>query len=369
MVALTGARQTGKTSLIRKLFPMRNFVSVDSLAEASQAESDATSFLRLHPPPLTIDEVQYAPGLFRHIKRWVDANRSLNGQFLLTGSQKFPLMKGISDSLAGRIEIWELDPLSLLEIDGALGSLPTTAVMFKGGFPELYEKPELEPFHFYRSYVATYLERDVRALVNVKRLRDFERFLRVAALRSGQLLNKAELARDVGISPSTAAEWISVLSASNQIVLLEPWFSNRTKSIVKSPKLYFCDTGLLLFLLGVHFEEELLKSPFVGAAWETFVLSELRKRLALRGMQDSVFFWRDQTREVDFLIHQGGRFRLVEAKWAEVPNERDAADLEHVTRFLGTKNVTVRSIACRTASPYRTKTGVEVLPPTALPLD
>ena len=257
VVVLTGARQTGKTSTFRRLFPNYAFVSLDLPTEAEQAEKEPGRFLQRHPPPVIIDEVQYAPGLFRHLKVAVDANRTRNGQFLLTGSQKFTLMKNVSESLAGRADIVELETLSFAEIREALPKTGIETAIVRGGFPELYANPEIDSAAFYNSYLATYLERDVRALTHVGSLRDFERFLRACALRSANLLNKADLARDVGIAPSTANQWLSMLEASGQAVLLEPWFSNRTKSIVKSPKLYIADTGLLCALLNIRSEEAL----------------------------------------------------------------------------------------------------------------
>ena len=246
VVVLTGARQTGKTSTFRRLFPDHEFVSLDLPTEAEQAEKEPNSFLRRHQPPVIIDEVQYAPGLFRHLKAAVDAHRPRNGQFLLTGSQKFTLMRSVSESLAGRADIAELETLSLAEIRGALPQTELEKPSSAAGFPSCMPTPTSTMSAFYNSYLATYLERDVRSLANVGSLRDFERFLRACALRSANLLNKADLARDVGISPSTANQWLSTLEASGQIVLLEPWFSNRTKSIVKSPKLYLADTGLFV---------------------------------------------------------------------------------------------------------------------------
>ena len=247
VIVLTGARQTGKTSTLLRLFPNYAFVSLDLPTEAEQAEKEPERFLQRHPPPVIIDEVQYAPGLFRHLKVAVDANRTRNGQFLLTGSQKFTLMKNVSESLAGRADIVELETLSFAEIREALPKTGLEAAIVRGGFPELYANPDIDSVAFYNSYLATYLERDVRALTNVGNLRDFERFLRACALRSANLLNKADLARDVGISPSTANQWLSMLEASGQAVLLEPWFSNRTKSIVKSPN--FISLTLACFAL------------------------------------------------------------------------------------------------------------------------
>src|SRR5215471_18965798 len=235
-----------------RLFPQHAFVSLNLPTEAEQAEKEPHDFLRRHPAPVIIDEVQYAPGLFRHLKATVDANRTCNGQFLLTGSQKFTLMRSVSESLAGRADIVELETLSLAEIRSTLPGIALETAIARGGFPELHANPDIDSVSFYNSYLATYLERDVRSLANVGSLRDFERFLRACALRSANLLNKADLARDVGIAPSTANHWLSALQASGQVVLLEPWFSNRAKSIIKTAKLYLADTGLLCAFLNVR---------------------------------------------------------------------------------------------------------------------
>lgn len=350
VVVVTGARQVGKTSLLRTLLPKHGFASLDLPLDAAVAEEQPKTFFQQHPPPLVIDEVQYAPGVFRHVKVDVDAHRKEAGRFVLTGSQKFHLMKAVSDSLAGRAAVVELEPLSFREIARAIPTATVEAVVLRGGFPELWANAELVAADYYRSYLATYLERDVRALTNVGSLRDFERFIRACALRSGQLLNKSELARDVGISAPTANEWLGVLVASNQVVLLEPWFNNRTKSMVKSPKLYWSDAGFLSWLLGIRDEAELLRSPLAGAVWETFVCSELRRRqLALEG-GTSLHFWRDRGREVDFLIHRGGRFELLEAKLTADPTPRDAAQLEDVARVLGGK-VSAQRLLCRVDQP------------------
>lgn len=351
-MVLTGARQTGKTSTLRRLFPDHGFVSLDLPTEAEQAEREPQAFLRRNPPPVIIDEVQYAPALFRHLKVAVDADRRANGRFLLTGSQKFTLMAGVSESLAGRADIIELETLSYAEIRGAHAGAAVETASVRGGFPELHANPEIDGAAFYASYLSTYLERDVRSLANVGSLRDFERFLRACALRSGNLLNKADLARDVGIAPSTAAQWLSVLEASGQVVLLEPFFSNRTKSIVKSPKLYLADTGLLCALLNIRSAEALFDSPAVGAVWETFVFAQLRHRERRAQRTGSLFFWRDRTREVDFVADIGGRHELFEAKWAEIPTAADAVNLRFVRDVMGKSRVKAASIICRTPNTY-----------------
>ncbi len=364
VVLLTGARQTGKTSTFLRLFPKYRFVSLDLPTEAEQAEKEPGSFLNRNPPPVIIDEVQYAPGLFRHLKVVVDADRARNGQFLLTGSQKFTLMRSVSDSLAGRADIVELETLALAEIREALPQTTLETAIVRGGFPELYSNPDIDAVAFYNSYLATYLERDVRSLANVGSLRDFERFLRACALRSANLLNKADLARDVGISPSTANQWLSMLEASGQIVLLEPWFSNRTRSIVKSPKLYLADTGLLCALLNIRSAEALRLSPAAGAVWETFVFAQLRYRERLAARSGSLFFWRDRTRELDFVVDVGGRLELFEAKWTELPSAGDIVNLAFVSNLPGNSRVASGGVICRAPNAYPVPGGFRALPVT-----
>ncbi len=366
VIVLTGARQTGKTSTLLRLFPDSSFVSLDLPTEAEQAEKEPEGFLERHRPPVIIDEAQYAPGLFRHLKAAVDAHRGRNGQFLLTGSRKFALMKNVSESLAGRVDIVEMETLSFAEIRRALPEAELTGAIVRGGFPELWANRDIDPVAFYNSYLATYLERDVRALANIGSLRDFERFLRACALRSANLLNKADLARDVGIAPSTANQWLSVLEASGQVVLLEPWFSNRTKSIVKSPKLYLADTGLLCALLNIRSGEALRQSPAAGAVWETFVFAQLRDRERRGGHSGSLFFWRDRTREVDFVVDAGGRVELLEAKWTEIPDAGDTVNLEFVRNAIGKSRVAGGGVVCRTPNAFPLANGFRGLPVTGL---
>jgi predicted AAA+ superfamily ATPase len=275
-------------------------------------------------------------------------------------------MKSLSESLAGRADILELESLSFAEIKAALPKTPLDFAVLHGGFPELYANPEIDAVSFYNSYLATYLERDVRSLANVGNLRDFERFLRACALRSANLLNKADLARDVGIAPSTVGHWLSILEASGQIVLLEPWFSNRTKSIVKSPKLYLADTGVLCALLNIRSEESLRQSPAIGAIWETFVFAQLRARERNAGRTGSLFFWRDRTREVDFVVDIGGRLELFEAKWMEVPGSNDAVNLGFVRDVVGKTRVISGAIICRAPHGFPLGEGFRALPVTEL---
>jgi len=361
-VVLTGARQTGKTSLVRHVFPDYEFVSLDLPSEAELAEHDPRTFLSRHPPPLIVDEVQYAPGLFRHLKSVVDAHRDRNGQFILTGSQKFTLMKSVSESLAGRVDILELETLSWKEARRYCPSLTVEEFLLRGGFPELHACPEIETDGYYHAYVATYLERDLRQMLQVVQLRDYERFLRACALRSAQLLNRADLARDVGISGSTAAAWLSVLQTTGEAVLLEPWFSNRTKSLVKTPKLYLCDSGLCAFLCGIRSPADFAASPLAGALWETLVFGEIRRLQINRKGRWEVSFWRDRTKEADFLFNRGGRFDLADAKWTEHPATHDVDPLRRIAAELPAGAVDRCLVICRTAQSYPLSSSAVAVP-------
>lgn len=343
VLVLSGARQAGKTELLRRLFPDHTYLSLDIPSAATFAEDEPRAFLEKHPGPLLIDEVQYAPGLFRHLKAAVDSDRHRAGRFVLTGSQKFSLMKEVSESLAGRAAILDLETLALGEICEHQPP-PMTAQSYagkivRGGFPELWRDQDIPLEMYFGSYVATYLERDVRQILNVTSLRDFERFVRACAARSGQLLNKSALANDVGISSKAVTSWLSVLQASNQIALIEPWFANFGKRIVKSPKLYFCDSGLLCYLLGVT-EENLLKSPFLGAIWEGYVFSELRKLLDFSAKPLHLWFYRDKQQvEIDFLVLGGGFGRLIECKWTELPDRADIGNIQKIRRIVTHKRL------------------------------
>lgn len=353
-VALTGARQTGKTSLLRQVFPEAEFLSLDLPATAARAESEE-SLLENLPKPIIIDEVQYAPKMFRFLKHAIDSNRHKNGQFLLTGSQKFSLMRELSESLAGRVAILELDTLSVRELSEAGKLNKTEDALWRGGFPELYRNPKLKPADFFSSYVATYLERDVRQLIQVRSLRDFDRFLRACAYRCGGLLNMNDISRDLGIAGTTVRDWLSVLETSNQIHLLEPFHFNTTKRLIKSPKLYFRDTGLLCFLLGIDSPTALINSPFIGAIWENFVLQQILCEIHCNATGARIFFWRDAyAAEVDFVLSVNGRFHLIEAKWSESPEEKKAAKLmEQISKSFGKFAVAKDIIACRTSAPHR----------------
>lgn len=357
VLVLTGPRQTGKTTLLRSLLPQHRYVTLDLPQDAETAEHAPSEFLGRNPAPLLVDEVQYAPGLFRHLKAVVDASTA-KGQFVLTGSQRFMLMKEVSESLSGRAAIVELHGLSAGELgpllDTRLDAERVAGVLARGTWPALWAEAELSSADFYRSYVATWLERDLRQLLNVGSLRDFERFLRACAARSAQLLNKAELARDVGVSLGTITQWLSVLEASGLVLILEPYFTNHTSRLVKTPKLYFTDTGLLTFLLGLD-ANSLSTWAGLGAVWETWVIGEaLRWRDTFRP-EATLWFYRDKDGvETDLVIDAGGTLDLFDAKVTELPDPSAAKALLTTAEKLG-KRAGRRALVTPTRKAYVTK--------------
>ncbi len=353
VVLLTGARQTGKTTTLKRMFPRHAFVALDMPSLGERAETQPSAFLAERPRPLIIDEVQYAPGLFRHLKVEVDRSPHNKGQFILTGSQHFNLMEGVSESLAGRTGICELETCGYHEIAEEQQGLDVGDFILRGGFPELWRDQTVDRVEYYRAYLATYIERDVRQLLNIRSLRDFERFIRALAARNGTLLNRTEVARDVGVAVTTIGDWISVLQASGQIVLLEPYFRNIGKRIVKTPKVYFADTGLLCFLLGLNPSGLSANGSLYGTIYETFVIGEIRRRLQQTSRAASLWFYRDrQGLEVDLLIDCDGALTPVEIKFAEQPTNHHVRNLRRFARLGGNISLRPPLLACNTPQDY-----------------
>lgn len=314
VLAITGPRQSGKTTLARTLFADKPYVSLEDPEERSFADSDPRGFLARFPQGAILDEVQRCPDLFSYLQGVVDKRKRM-GEFILTGSQQFGLMSNISQSLAGRVGLLQLLPFSLVELKGG-NLLPATLdeAMLQGSYPPLYDRP-VAPGDWFPNYVATYLERDVRQLLAVRDLSLFQRFLKMCAARSGQLLNLSALAADCGISHVTAREWMTVLEASYIVYLLRPHHRNFGKRLVKMPKLYFLDTGLMAYLLGIRDADTLTTHASRGALFETLVVSEWVKRQFNAGQVAELYFWRDSAgHEVDLLIPDGNQFMPVEIK-------------------------------------------------------
>jgi predicted AAA+ superfamily ATPase len=359
VVVVTGARQAGKTTLARSFLPRGDYVTLDIPSEAERARLRPAEFFQAYREPVILDEIQYAPTLFRHLKILVDQDRR-PGRFLLTGSQSFQLMAGVSESLAGRCAILTLPALGLPEAP----NVDVDRFLWRGAYPELWQKPDMDRSLWLGSYLATYLERDVRNLLNVGNLRDFDRFLRIAALRTGQLLSYSDLASDTGISPNTAKSWISVLEASQQIFLLEPYHRHQAKRLVKSPKLYFNDTGLLTYLMGFRTADELPGHALWGAIWENLVISELRKSFLNRGERPPIWLWRTAAgEEIDVLVELAPeRFITVECKTAaEVTLSAVKANAALRAEY-GADAVVQSFVACRTARAYPLDDTTEAVP-------
>jgi len=368
-VVLTGCRQSGKTSLLVKAFSDHHYVSLDVPMVAEEAEHSGQDFLKRHQPPLIVDEVQYAPTLLRHVKADIDLHRDETGRFLITGSQDFSLMAGVTESLAGRSSVLTLHSLSAREYEAWAGTtLDRVALvewMLKGGYPELHSRG-LDAERFFSDYLATYLERDVRSILGVRSLRDFDRFMRLCAARTGQLVSYSALATDLGVSPNTVKSWLSVLEASRIVVLLEPYFENLGKRIVKTPKLYFLDTGLCSYLLGARSPDDLLRSPLLGALFETHVLGQIVRHFANQGRRREIYFYRDHHgREVDFLIPAAGRFALVECKWAESPDPIQRG-FEEIESLVGADRIISRTIVTPDRGSRRAPGGVTIADSVAL---
>lgn len=339
VVTLTGPRQSGKTTLARAIFAGRPYISLEDPDVRRMALEDPRAFLAGLPDGAVLDEAQRTPELLSYLQARVDADGRM-GLFLLTGSQQFGLMSGITQSLAGRSAFIELLPFSLNEL-GRAGIRPPSLdeMLLAGGYPPLYDR-SLLPKAWFPAYVTAYVERDVRQILKVQDLEVFQRFVRLCAGRSGQILNLASLATDCGITHNTAKAWISVLEASYVLFLLRPHHENFSKRLIKSPKLYFYDTGLLSWLLGIQNAGQLASHPLRGSIFETFVVSELVKSRLNRGERAAFSFWRDSNgNEIDVVADVGTGMMPIEIKAGQTINRDFFAGLERWTALAGERAV------------------------------
>lgn len=315
VTVLTGPRQSGKTTLLKLLFPDYRYISLESPDHLLRVQSDPRGFLESSDGPWIIDEAQNYPELFSYLQEYVDrANRP--GQFILSGSQNFLLAEKISQSLAGRSAVLELLPLSYSEYQSSDTAKPMSLweYLFHGSYPRPYYE-QLETELWYNSYIRTYLERDVRSLINIRDLSRFQLFLKLCAGRHGQLLNLSALAQESGVSQSTATQWISLLESSYIVFRLQPYFRNFNKRLVKTPKLYFYDSAICCMLLGIQSPENLELHSQRGAIFEGFVLAEIIKNYSARGKVAPLYFWRDHAgMEIDCLLEEGNKLHAIEVK-------------------------------------------------------
>ncbi|OGR90487.1 MAG: hypothetical protein A2V88_13045 [Elusimicrobia bacterium RBG_16_66_12] len=356
-VIVTGPRQSGKTTLVQKLFgDSHAYCSLDDPAVRLQAQADPALLLQRFAPPVILDEIQYAPDLLHYVKLDIDRRRAEKGRFVITGSQVFPLMQGVAESLAGRAAVTSLLSLSVREafgapeaahgwreaLEGAAGPISapapevTLGAVLRGGYPEPALDPEVDLSLWHASYVQTYLERDVRTLRGVADLSDFQRFLFALAARTAQLVSFEDLARDLGISGKTVKAWISVLEASGQVATLRPYHVSRGKRLVKRPKVYFLDTGTLAYLLAVRDIDQLRAGLAAGPIFEAAVLGQLQRMFLHRGEPSRLYFWRTAAgHEIDFVVENGQQLIPIEAKLTASPSPRDAAPIEAFQKLFG----------------------------------
>ena len=338
-LVLTGPRQSGKTTLLKHVFgDVAAYVSLEPPDVSAAAAADPRGFLGLHPPPVIFDEVQCAPDLLPYIKERIDERRNARGQYFLAGSQNLLLTEQVTESLAGRAAMLRLLPVSQREEFGrSHGPLPWERArtqpavssiapphlwksLLRGGYPELVAEPDRDVSLWHSSYIQTYLERDVRSLRQIGDLISFQSFLRAIAVRSGQLLNLTDVARDLGIAVNTAKAWLSVLEATFQVIVLRPYHANVGKRLVKTPKVYFTDTGMLCYLAGLKDPDHAAAGPLGGPIFETAVLLQIVKAFVNRGEEPQIHFWRTSAGvEVDLVVETGGKLIPIEAKLSATP--------------------------------------------------
>lgn len=322
-VVLTGPRRAGKTWLLRHLFPEADYYLLEDPDLVARLRADPHGFLDAVKTPVILDEVQNVPEVFALVRSRIDRRPRRTGQWVITGSQEAPLMRGVTESMAGRAAVLQLYPLSARET-------PKTTLL-RGGYPEVLARPAGARLWF-ASYLQTYLERDVRAITAVRDLATFRRFLAVLASRHGQLLNKTDLAAPLGVSVPTITQWLSVLEATAQILLIPPFYENLGKRLIKSPKVYFADSGLACHLLGIDSAAELARSPFAGALFEGFIASEIVKAQVHSGGRRELYHFRDeQGLEVDFVMPgRAGSLSLIECKAGRTVTPAMAAPMQRL---------------------------------------
>lgn len=367
VILITGCRQSGKSTILQATYPDVPYITMDNIQQYNALVQDPVGFFSNNASPLILDEIQRVGNVFVNLKFVVDQS-SQPGQYFLTGSQKFTLMKNVADSLAGRIsimELWGLSNRELAEDDCLLPFLPVkqylqqrrTKIKFngqslwerihRGAFPRLWTKPEYPREQFYSDYINTYLSRDVRELSQVGNLQTFQRFMTVLAARCGMLLNLADLSRTVEIDIKTAKSWLAILQASNIVYCLEPFSLNVAKRVVKTPKIYFTDTGLVCYLCRWQTPEQAENGAQAGALFETFVINEIMKSYKNGGKEPGMYFFRDaKAREVDLLFYQDNTLFPVEIKKTASPNLKDVKNFEVLKDYFPTVKVGEGGIIC-----------------------
>ena len=320
-VSIFGPRQCGKTTLAKNLFPSFSYANLEDMNVRSLAKNDPEEFFTRFPEPVIIDEIQRVPELLSTVQVRIDKNQK-KGQYLITGSQQISLKSSITQSLAGRTAIVQILPLSISELYSANIKLDRDSQLVSGFMPFLYAESGHSPFEYYKNYVNTYLERDIVQIAAVHDLIRFEKFMRLLAGRVGQLVNNSTLATEVGVSSTTIGSWLSILEASHVIYTLKPWFKNRNSQVVKTPKVYFCDTGLVSYLLGIETPEQMIRDPLLGNIFENFVVIEALKTRLNLGLEPNLYFFRNSNGlEIDLILQEQNKLKLFEIKSGKSLND------------------------------------------------
>jgi predicted AAA+ superfamily ATPase len=336
IITIVGPRQAGKSTVVQHVFNKKPYVNLEELDVRSLAENDPRGFLAQYPEGAILDEIQNVPTLLSYLQVTVDAKQQ-NGLFILTGSHQLDLHEAISQSLAGRTAIFELLPLSIAELAKANIDIELDQYLFNGFLPRIY-KEKLNPTQAYRDYVRTYLERDVRKIVNVKDLTQFQKFIKLCAARVGQVLNLNNLCNEVGISNHTAESWLSILQASYLVIKLMPYYENFGKRVIKSPKIYFTDIGLVAYLLDINNLDQIRRDPLRGQLIENMIVIELFKTKLNRNKQPNYYFYRDNNmREIDVIYKTGNQLIPIEIKASQTFNQQFLKGLKYFKDLVTTR--------------------------------
>ena len=328
-VSIFGPRQCGKTTLAKNLFPSFSYANLEDMNVRSLAKNDPEEFFTRFPEPVIIDEIQRVPELLSTVQVRIDKNQK-KGQYLITGSQQISLKSSITQSLAGRTAIVQMLPLSISELYSANIKLDRDSQLVSGFMPFLYAESGHSPFEYYKNYVNTYLERDIVQIAAVHDLIRFEKFMRLLAGRVGQLVNNSALATEVGVSSTTIGSWLSILEASHVIYTLKPWFKNRNSQVVKTPKVYFCDTGLISYLLGIETPEQMIRDPLLGNIFENFVVIEALKTRLNLGLEPNLYFFRNSNGlEIDLILQEQNKLKLFEIKSGKSLNDEFCRNMKN----------------------------------------
>ncbi|MFC1617070.1 ATP-binding protein [Candidatus Margulisiibacteriota bacterium] len=365
-VAVTGPRQTGKSTLLQNTLPHYKYCSFDDPLMREQALSDPEFFLDSIGENVILDEIQFVPSLLSYIKIKIDENRNKKGLYVFTGSQKFSMIKNLSDSLAGRVALLELLPFSFTEVHkvhktgGVSGRFFLTAL--NSAYPEPIIQKGMDIKLWYGSYIQTYLERDIKTIYNIGDIRDFQRFIHLLATRCGQVLNLSSFANDLGVSVPTINRWLSILEASRLVYLLQPYYRNLNKRVTKSPKIYFTDCGLVTYLTGISDQDALLQGPLAGALFENYCIQETLKVFFNRGIQPNIYYIRTNNNfEIDLIIERGLDIIPIEIKLSKTPKREMGKNISSLKELFPKLNFKKGYLLCLSDKTFSLNNDVDVI--------